>query len=176
MLRGPLSAKALPDLRDDADRRARFMLKVRVEGECWRWTASMSGAYGQFRVGREMHKAPRVSYALHVGALAEGVNLLHSCDHPWCVRPDHTRPGTPQENSDDMFARGREQSAGDRNWQRKHPERVPRGDVRAKKLSAAIVVEIRKALAAGALQRELAAKYGVNQTMISAIVCGRAWA
>ena len=42
-----------------------------------------------------------------VGPIPPEAILLHSCDTPACVRPDHLRPGTRRENSQDMISRGR---------------------------------------------------------------------
>ncbi|MGH9388833.1 MAG: HNH endonuclease [Vicinamibacteria bacterium] len=80
-----------------------------------------------------------------------GLDVLHSCDNPLCVRPDHLFIGTASDNMMDCLRKGR------------HP-RV--------KLSDAQVVEIRRRFAAGERAKDLARCFGVFWTHIYAIVRG----
>lgn len=110
--------------------RVRFEQKfVRGEG-CWNWTAGKDkDGYGRFAVpGRGSYlRAHRFSFELYVGAVPEGMLVLHRCDNPSCVRPDHLFLGVYQDNADDMVAKGR-QAKGDRSGRHTHPERTARGD------------------------------------------------
>src|SRR5690348_13985474 len=78
-------------------------------GPCWLWTASTAGkGYGQFGLGRRgagIAMAHRFSWELHNGAIPEGLAVLHKCDTPLCVRPDHLRIGTMGDNNRDMYAK-----------------------------------------------------------------------
>lgn len=75
---------------------------------CWLWEGCvLNSGYGQIRVGRKMKSAHRVSYELYVGPIPEAMHMCHSCDVKSCVRPSHLFPGTDQENTDDMMAKGR---------------------------------------------------------------------
>ena len=96
---------------------AAFWRRVHKSDGCWLWTGgkrSTSG-YGVFQLhldtpyGRAilLVAAHRLAYTLAVGPIPPGAILLHSCDTPACVRPDHLRPGTRRENSQDMISRGR---------------------------------------------------------------------
>lgn len=81
----------------------RFWQKVNKEagGGCWLWTASVQekrGGYGQFRVGRRMLRAHKITYALLIGAVPEGLVLDHLCRVPRCVNPLHLEPVTHAEN------------------------------------------------------------------------------
>jgi hypothetical protein len=63
--------------------------------------------YPQFdgkQLGRRAH---RVAYALFVGPIPEGMSILHSCDNPPCVNPEHLGPGTRGQNNKDRDLRGR---------------------------------------------------------------------
>jgi hypothetical protein len=79
---------------------------------CWEWTASFArGGYGQFftsvKDGREWYRAHRFSYIAHKGDIPEGMVVMHECDNPRCVNPDHLRLGTQADNVADMDAKNR---------------------------------------------------------------------
>jgi len=86
----------------------RFWAKVaRNEEGCWTWTASLStSGYGQIRWGEKTLRAHRVAWFLTFGRWPDG-SLLHACDNPICVRPDHLREGTQRENLLDASRKGR---------------------------------------------------------------------
>src|SRR5574340_590014 len=75
----------------------RFFDKVSPEAltGCWLWTGAVKElGYGVIGLGtREQgtSKAHRVSWELHNGPIPSGLNVLHSCDTPSCVNPDHLR-------------------------------------------------------------------------------------
>ena len=124
--------------------------------------------------------AHRVAWMLTNGAIPPGLHVLHRCDNPPCVRPDHLFIGTHTDNMRDMFAKGRRKTvahSGDRHFFRRFPERVLRGDRHPMaKLTAAKAEAIRTSYAQGDVtQEELAQRYGVSRPAISAIVTGRRW-
>lgn len=50
-----------------------------------------------------------IAYAHRIVAGAEpGEVVLHTCDHPLCVNPDHLKIGTHADNSADMVAKNRQ--------------------------------------------------------------------
>lgn len=88
---------------------SRFWSKVRCTEACWEWTGSKTRGYGDFvdASGRKV-KAHRWSFAHALGrAISAGLDVMHLCDNPSCVRPEHLKEGTTQENIDDMMAKGR---------------------------------------------------------------------
>ena len=89
----------------------RFWEKVVKTPTCWLWTAAAQGGYGVIgdphRKGRVL-RAHRVSWELHDGPIPSGMDVLHRCDTPACVRPDHLFLGTAADNIADMFAKGRQ--------------------------------------------------------------------
>lgn len=79
---------------------------IEISG-CWRWIAATMGkGYGYFRVGAKLHGAHRVAYELYKGPIGNK-HVLHTCDNPWCVNPEHLFLGTNKENVLDMMAKGR---------------------------------------------------------------------
>lgn len=88
---------------------ARLMNRV-VFGasDCWHFCGSRNqGGYGRLTVGGRMQVVHRLSYELFVGRIPYGLFVLHSCDNPSCINPDHLRVGTRSENSIECFRKGR---------------------------------------------------------------------
>src|SRR4249920_397573 len=74
---------------------------------CWPWIGAKSNEYGSMYVEGRRQRAPRISWEIHNGEIPIGLHVLHKCDNPPCVRPDHLRLGTHAENMHDMVVRGR---------------------------------------------------------------------
>lgn len=91
----------------------RFWKKVIKKGndECWLWTGSINSSeykYGRIGVNGKNELAHRVSWILTYGNIPEEMNVLHKCDNPQCVNPNHLFLGTHQDNMDDMINKGRD--------------------------------------------------------------------
>lgn len=75
---------------------------------CWLWTGRLSAdGYGVMWLHRQFWLAHRYSYTHHRGPIPHGMCVLHSCDVPACVNPDHFFIGTQLDNIADMVAKGR---------------------------------------------------------------------
>jgi hypothetical protein len=77
----------------------------RLGTKCWIWDAYCSKeGYGQFRIGshrdgsRRIVRAHVYAFELAFGKLAAGLNVLHKCDNPPCVRESHLFSGTAADN------------------------------------------------------------------------------
>lgn len=94
----------------DANIQERFWARVNRTDGCWLWTGEASAhfGYGRLNVKGRRTRAHRFSWELANGPIPVGKFLLHSCDNPLCVRPDHLRLGDQAENMRDMHARGRD--------------------------------------------------------------------
>lgn len=101
----------------DVSPEALFWSKVKMgdaPNDCWVWTGATYGTgYGYLRAGkRQQHRAHRFSYELHYGPIVghgpdNEICVLHRCDNPPCVRPDHLFLGSDADNIADMTAKGR---------------------------------------------------------------------
>ena len=140
----------------------RFLAKVQQPSACWEWTAVKNrDGYGRLRVNGTMVLAHRLAYAHFIGEIPAGMVILHRCNNPGCVNPDHLRVGTQGENIAHCIASGR-RAKGERNG--------------AAKLTTQEVIRIRTDYASGKIyQWELAEQAGVNQSMVSRIVRREKW-
>ena len=108
--RGMLRSK--PWRGDDAVSQ-RFWDKVKKTPACWVWAGvTFRNGYGQF--GRHS-LAHRIAWELMYGPIPAGLCVLHRCDNPPCVRPDHLFLGTVADNNHDMCAKGRNGRNGNEN-------------------------------------------------------------
>lgn len=177
------SVKPLPDL-SESDKQ-RFFSKVSPSPNgkgCLEWLAGkISDGYGHFWAGGKTYRAHRIAYFLATGEDPHLLQARHSCHVRHCVNPAHLRPGTQQDNSDDMVVAGRAArgdrngthlyperlARGDRNGARLYPERLARGEANHNsKLKESDISLIRADTRA---QVVIALEYGVSQTTISAI-------
>lgn len=127
---------------------------------CWLWTAfTARKGYGRIGSGKSVPLAHRVSWTLHRGPIPEGMHVLHHCDTPSCVNPDHLFLGTDADNHRDSVAKGR--------------RRTFRGEQCAcAKLTERDVRFIRESHLTG---KVLARQFNITKGHISSIRSGRAW-
>ena len=147
----------------------RFWPKV-VKGDgdgCWLWMGGRDkNGYGRISTkrGQNPKLVTRLSWELHHGSIDPNLDVLHTCDNPPCVRPDHLFLGDQKINMQDCAAKDRT-TRGER-----QPNSI---------LTQPLVLEIRREFAAdgrrGAIAR-LSRKHGVCRQHISDIVHGRGWA
>ena len=58
--------------------------------------------FGEFSTG-----AHRVSFVIYNDDLAEGEVVMHSCDNPFCINPNHLSKGSTADNNKDRSLKGR---------------------------------------------------------------------
>lgn len=134
----------------------RFLAKVRKTKTCWIWEGCKThSGHGQFRTIRNRRAyAHRVSYLLFKGVIPEDKFVLHSCNNPSCVNPDHLRLGSQVENMRDA---------------------VKAKTIKGQVLTSEDVVDIRKRFAEGEHPKSIAAVFGVSRTNIYNIISGYSW-
>lgn len=76
---------------------------------CWLWLGTtVGGGYGRVAETKRVRTlAHRASYAAFVSEIPHGMDILHRCDTPCCINPEHLSPGTHAENMNDMVRKGR---------------------------------------------------------------------
>lgn len=137
----------------DIARKLREKSEVTPEG-CIRWTGHVdANGYGKISYQGKDLLTHRAAYVTANGSIPGGAHILHKCDNPACINPDHLTVGTNRDNILDKAMKGR---AG-------------------KRLDKAAVTEIKGMIAMGAKQQEIATHFGVNQSSISDISRGKAW-
>lgn len=131
-----------------------FWSKVDRSGECWLWKGSRSSnGYGQCYPGRNHTYTHRYAYCQAVGPIPNGMSVLHRCDTPACVRPDHLFLGTQQDNLRDMVQKGR--------WSSGQPRKG------SKLFTSTQIDDICAAYANGASYLGLARQYGCSDSTIT---------
>ncbi len=166
-------------------------------GPCWLWNGSRhnSKGYGRVTVNRRRYLAHRYAFRLWVGDLIDGMEIDHLCRNTRCVNPRHLEQVTPEEH-DARTPHGAYQKAKTHcpaghaytpentrmQGNRRHCRACDSPGTGLKgihngqsKLTDAIVIEARARRAAGERVGDLAAHYGVAQSVMSRALAGVTW-
>lgn len=131
------------------------------ESECWVWTRGIRGNgrgynYGAYTIDNDrLVSAHRYAYMLTYGGIPEGISVLHKCDNPPYVRPDHLFLGTAADNTADMFKKGRQ---GKKNK-------------KLTKLQAKHILSLK----GKELARKIATRFGISSTTVYQIWKRKTW-
>jgi hypothetical protein len=132
-----------------------------TECGCWIWLEGTFGrmGYGRISYGGKSCPAHRLSWEVFRGPIPRGGHVLHKCDTPLCVNPDHLFLGDHYANMRDREKKGRAR----RCYGEKHS---------FAKLTEEDVKEIR---ATPRHTKGVAAKFGVSHGTLSDIRLGQLW-
>ena len=91
----------------------RFWTKVLKSDGCWLWQAARCrDGYGLYSIRQngigKQYKAHRFVKMSQGEIIPSGYVVLHTCDNPSCVNPDHLKIGTIQENNLDKLSKNRQ--------------------------------------------------------------------
>ena len=144
---------------------------------CHIWLGGLDkDGYGQAHMNNRNIRAHRLSFLLANGSIPNGAVIMHTCDTPSCVNPDHLRAGSNQDNFADMIQKNRHRViSGEMHYMHKNPAARSGENCPSSKLTPQALTEIRELLNAGVTQSKIAKLHGVSRTCISAISTGRNW-
>ena len=132
------------------------------ESGCWVWMGdSIKSGYGVMAGKRYAH---RYSFERFRGPIPEGLHVLHRCDVPCCVNPNHFFLGTQRDNNNDKMAKGR--ASGGSMKGEAHPQA---------KLTPGQVLQIRKLIDDGGNQTRVGKMFGISQGQVWHIANRKSW-
>jgi hypothetical protein len=137
-----------------------FNDKIDKGYRCWIWTAyKTEKGYGQFNLNGESILSHRISYKIHNGS-PKGNMVLHKCDNPNCVNPNHLYLGDNSKNIKDAHESGLITETGEQNNRSKITESEAKEIIKMKGKEYA---------------KDLAKKYPVSKNQIYKIWSGERW-
>lgn len=133
----------------------KFWLYVSKKEGCWEWGGYKDkDGYGKLRVGKTNRSAHRISWELHHGEIPPSLFVLHKCNNPSCVRPDHLYVGDQFDNMRDRTVSGN----------------APRGESHPNcKFSSEVVSAVRSA---GGTYRQISRIFGISESQVGNIKRG----
>lgn len=133
-------------------------------GQCWVWMGyTTDDGYGRIGFGGLANRGThRLSWALEYGAVPDGQWVLHRCDNPACVRPEHLFLGDATDNNRARQAKGRTRGWAGRTGRAHHAFRA----------TPAVVAEARRLRSEGLTQIAIASRVGISRGHISKILLG----
>lgn len=133
----------------------------------WKGTILTVG-YGCIRFGGRKGKlllAHRVSYELHIKPIENDLCVLHHCDNPVCVNPEHLFLGTRTDNMIDKVRKNRQSFTPGKKGEQSPNTHLTDDDV----------VQIRNKHINGVSFRSLAIEFGISKRSVGRIIHCETW-
>jgi hypothetical protein len=141
----------------------RIKSKIEIKNDCWIWKGFFRGIYGTVSFKGKCMSAHRMSYFVFKGEIPKKIYVLHKCDTPACVNPEHLFLGTNKENTKDMIKKNR------------HPFNFVGEKNNMSILTENQVLEIRRLHKEGYKIKDLAKKFNVKYFTCVDVVNRRNW-
>lgn len=156
----------------DAKTLARFWSKVDKRGpdECWPWLGATRKGYGYLKVTGKKIGSHRIAWTLLHGPIPEGQSVLHQCDNPPCVNPNHLFKGDLSDNAVDAFQKGRRLAPG-LSGNHVRGERSPMAYLTTQNVLWAREQWSRRSLT----QRQIADRLGCGLSAVKMLIQRRSW-
>ena len=144
--------------------------KIDISTNCWFWLGGKDkDGYGKVKKFGKTVRASRLYYEKYKGGIEDNKVIMHLCDNPPCVNPDHLNIGTHLDNEKNKDLKGRRSPSPSIS----HPELLARGEKHYKsKLTEDAIYDIRESLSSASV---LAIKYNVHKSIIFKIKSGKTW-
>ena len=139
---------------------------LKEPGGCWIWQGKVDkGGYGRLSWERPgmstLDRTHRVAFTAYHGEPGS-LYVCHTCDVRACCNPDHLFLGTHADNFADMVSKSRQA----------FQKGVANG---SHTLTEAEVLEVRRLVAGGMAQTDVASIYGVTRQCVSLVVNKKRW-
>lgn len=133
--------------------------------KCWEWIASKNrDGYGTVSFNGKVMTSHRVAWIVNNGKIPLSTNVLHRCDNPSCVNPEHLFLGTQGDNIRDCVQKGRF-TRSDRRGEKSAISPFKNGDI----------LSIRQEAANGKSRSQIARERNCSRTSIDSIVNRKTW-
>lgn len=129
---------------------------------CWEWQRAKAKSFGHGLYSRNQKTimAHRASWEIHCGKIPDKKCVLHKCDNPICVNPNHLFLGSRAENVSDMVSKKRNSWA--------------KGEAHGKtRLSGS---DVSKIYLSSMTAKDLSKRYKIGETTVYDIKKGKTWA
>jgi hypothetical protein len=136
---------------------------------CWVWNDRLTNkGYGKIYSGlcKKELLAHRVSWVLaNNSIIPNGIKVLHKCDNPACVNPNHLFLGTQKDNVLDMLAKHRQNKVNTASGENNGNSKLKNSDV----------LIIKRRLKNGDKPTHIAKEYKMHHSTIMDIRDGKTW-
>ncbi len=132
------------------------------ETGCWLWGRCRdTSGYGLLTIGGKIRKVHRLAFLMANGNLDDNACVLHKCDTPACINPNHLFQGTKKDNVDDCIRKNRHTKG--------HKVGV------SKLTEDQVLVILESSKSTNVKTAEIARRFGVSTNTIRHIIKGLTW-